>query len=165
MKVWFGGREGGVEEHGCISFEGPERLSARGARLGMKKFAGIGICPPLLVGITLDFTADRSKHCCHFPYQETGDCPRVFSISPYQETGDRPRVFSRGQSPSFFDDGSTGDSPRVFCQWSSQPMALGGRVPKLLLRGKSVSSIGMDHRRSFTQGRQRPTRQLRDRFV
>ncbi len=38
-------------------------------------------------------------------------------------------------------------------QWSSQPMALGGRVPKLLLRGKPVSSIGMDHRRSFTQRR------------
>ena len=107
MEVWFGSR-GGVEEHGCNSFEGPERLSARGARRGMKKFAGIGIRPPLLGGITLDFTADRSKHCCHFPYQETGDSPRVFrgTVPAFfdQLIGDSPRVFW-----TFF-----GDSPRVF---------------------------------------------------
>ena len=100
MEVWFGSR-GGVEEHGCVSFEGPERLSARGARRGMKKFAGIGICPPLLGGITLDFTADRSKHCCHFPYQETGDSPRVFEGTDPELLGDRPRVFE-GTDPEFF---------------------------------------------------------------
>jgi hypothetical protein len=77
MVVQFGGREGVLREHGCNSFEGPERLSASGARRGMKKLAGIGICPPLLGGITLDFTADRSKNCCHFPYPETGDSPQV----------------------------------------------------------------------------------------
>ena len=99
MKVWFGGREGGVEEHGCVSFEGPERLSARGARRGMKKFAGIGICPPLLVGITLDFTADRSKHCCHFPLS------RNRGLSPRFLWGQSPRFLGlnamnpRGQNP------------------------------------------------------------------
>ena len=100
MEVWFGSR-GGVEEHGCNSFEGPERLSARGARRGMKKFAGIGICPPLLGGITLDFAADHPKYCCHFPYRESRDSPRVFR-------GTVPEFFE-GQSPSF-----SRDSPRVF---------------------------------------------------
>ncbi|MFO0088229.1 MAG: hypothetical protein ACK52L_20365, partial [Pirellula sp.] len=38
-------------------------------------------------------------------------------------------------------------------QWSSQPMTLGGRVSQLLLRGKPVRSVSMDHRRSFTQRR------------
>ena len=78
----------------------------------MKKFAGIGICPPLLVGITFDFTADHPKYCCQFPYQKTGDSPRVLVVPE----------FWWGTVPEFW---WVGTVPEFWCQFV-QPLALVG---------------------------------------
>ena len=95
----------------------------------MKKFAGIGICPPLLGGIELDFTADRSKHCCHFPLSRNrGQSPRFFR--------DSPRVFS-GTVPAFFDQ-LIGDCPRV-------PVPTDVRVPLALPALASVRTTVLQY--------------------